>query len=406
MSYEACSAGKLIGPATVGGLSLDQNFITNKLISSPPVARIFTITSRIWLKGWWKTVPSTLIDSGASSCFIDRQLVYINKIPTRKKDFPIAVEVIDGRKLESGSISDENLPIRFKIGEHEEELTFNVIKSPKYPLILGMPWLAKHNPRVNWLDRNLSFSCNCYINNKSLNENPLQICTPRYSPPQSDAPMGKVSAEVEKPCPEVAEVGKIKPILNENICNDKPCSLISPKESLSTRELESSWGWRPPIEVIPRGKEKPRRVRTQTPVKRGYRVPSSSSGSDDDRFLHLTDKNSPTISSRYEVFEEIAPEVHINSETATLDFPIEAVINDSTRSSATSITENNEPHPEMTGTRLNPGGLPEQDGECIISQLNVEVLNCTTAVEQKVLAASGDKTIKDLNKNDPIIPHK
>ncbi|KAL0182069.1 hypothetical protein M9458_021444, partial [Cirrhinus mrigala] len=34
--------------------------------------------------------------------------------------------------------------------QHSEILRFYVIHSPNHPLILGLPWLRKHNPHISW----------------------------------------------------------------------------------------------------------------------------------------------------------------------------------------------------------------------------------------------------------------
>ena len=40
-----------------------------------------------------------LLDSGASACFIDRDLVKRHNLPIVPKKYPVAVEMIDGRPL-------------------------------------------------------------------------------------------------------------------------------------------------------------------------------------------------------------------------------------------------------------------------------------------------------------------
>ena len=35
-------------------------------------------------------------------------------------------------------------------GNHQEEMSFYVIDSPNAPLVLVHPWLAKHNPHIDW----------------------------------------------------------------------------------------------------------------------------------------------------------------------------------------------------------------------------------------------------------------
>ena len=145
----------------MGGLWSDDISYLNKLLSNPSNMSIFTQRSIIFTSHFEIPVAKTLVDSGASSCFIDRHFAASNNIPLRKKSRPITVEVIDGRKLESGSIGEETELIMFQMGNHQEYLRFNVIRSPKYPVILGMSWLSLHNPTIDWSNRKLKFNCNC-----------------------------------------------------------------------------------------------------------------------------------------------------------------------------------------------------------------------------------------------------
>ncbi|KAH7292053.1 hypothetical protein KP509_29G049500 [Ceratopteris richardii] len=91
-----------------------------------------------------------LVDSGASSCFIDEGLVKKHGIPVLRKNRPVVAEVVDGRPLASGNITMETIPLRVHLGDHDSHICFNVISSPANMVIIGMPWLKKHNPEINW----------------------------------------------------------------------------------------------------------------------------------------------------------------------------------------------------------------------------------------------------------------
>ena len=50
--------------------------------------------------------------------------------------------------------------------EHTESLSFHLFNSPSHPIILGFPWLSRHNPHINWTtgevtswDRSCSVTC-------------------------------------------------------------------------------------------------------------------------------------------------------------------------------------------------------------------------------------------------------
>jgi hypothetical protein len=139
--------------------------VNKQLLPMQNSVDIFTHPSTIFIENLAISVPDTLIDSGASSCFIDSDFVKKFGIPTVKKKYPITIEAIDGKLLGSGMIKQETLPLTLEISGHQERLCFNVIQSPSYSVILGMTWLSSHNPKINWKDRTISFDCNCQVSN-------------------------------------------------------------------------------------------------------------------------------------------------------------------------------------------------------------------------------------------------
>ncbi len=49
-------------------------------------------------------------------------------------------------------------------GNHCEQIELLIIDSPKAPLILGHPWLLKHNPHVDWVNNSiLAWSQSCHV---------------------------------------------------------------------------------------------------------------------------------------------------------------------------------------------------------------------------------------------------
>mgnify|MGYP000532974220 FL=1 len=98
-----------------------------------------------------------LLDSGASTCFIDIAFVRAHKIPTFCTTQPISVEAIDGRVLSSGAVTEATVPLVFQVGFHQEVLTFYLIATPRHPIVLGLSWLETHNPMVDWCSRSITF---------------------------------------------------------------------------------------------------------------------------------------------------------------------------------------------------------------------------------------------------------
>ena len=98
-----------------------------------------------------------LLDSGASTCFIDIAFVRGHKIPTICTTQPISVEAIDGRVLSSGAVTEATVPLVFQVGFHLEVLTLYLIATPRHLIFLGLSWLETHNPMVNWCTRCITF---------------------------------------------------------------------------------------------------------------------------------------------------------------------------------------------------------------------------------------------------------
>lgn len=94
-------------------------------------------------------VPA-LIDCGATSLFIDSQFAQKHQIPLRVKATPIELEVIDSRPIVSGPVTHETFPLRMEIGNHIEEIVFNITTTAHSPLVLGLSWLVVRNPIIEW----------------------------------------------------------------------------------------------------------------------------------------------------------------------------------------------------------------------------------------------------------------
>ncbi|KAL0152021.1 hypothetical protein M9458_052666 [Cirrhinus mrigala] len=98
------------------------------------------------------TIKTTaLVDSGAAGNFIDRDFVATNHLPILSCASPVAVAALDGRPLGSGRIDHTTNDLTLRIEPcHQETIRFFIISSPQSPLILGYPWLNRHEPTISW----------------------------------------------------------------------------------------------------------------------------------------------------------------------------------------------------------------------------------------------------------------
>jgi len=91
-----------------------------------------------------------LLDSRASACFIDKNLVKPHNLPTIAKKYPVIVEVIDSRPLISGDVTHKTKPLDIILEGRRSTIVFNIISSPSNPLVLGFSWLEMINPNIDW----------------------------------------------------------------------------------------------------------------------------------------------------------------------------------------------------------------------------------------------------------------
>jgi hypothetical protein len=91
----------------------------------------------------------TLVDSGATGSFIDRDLVQKRKIPMLRLPRPLRAQNIDGTH-NSGGVIRHKVSIFVRTGDAEERREFLVLNCGKENGILGLPWLRETNPTINW----------------------------------------------------------------------------------------------------------------------------------------------------------------------------------------------------------------------------------------------------------------
>ncbi len=100
---------------------------------------------------------TAMIDSGAAGNFMSVDFAHKNSIPLIRCLSPLAVEAVDGRPLGSGKITHLTSRLTLVTGAlHQEIIQFYIISTLHAPIILGLPWLRKHNPSISWLDSQIT----------------------------------------------------------------------------------------------------------------------------------------------------------------------------------------------------------------------------------------------------------
>ncbi|KAK3538538.1 hypothetical protein QTP86_006703 [Hemibagrus guttatus] len=96
------------------------------------------------------SVPA-LIDSRAAINLIDGALVEKLGIPTFPCVPSLKITAIDSQPIGEGYLKCQTELLEFRVGLfHQEHLAFYVTSSLVNPVILGFPWLRRHDPQISW----------------------------------------------------------------------------------------------------------------------------------------------------------------------------------------------------------------------------------------------------------------
>jgi hypothetical protein len=119
-----------------------------------------------------------LIDCGCTGySFMNEEFACQHNFPCYQLKNPKTVEVIDGRPISSGDIT-EYVHIDCSIGDHHENLIAYVASIGHYPLVLGIPWLTKHDVSINFPKMDIQFpSPNCLTHQSKITLTPIQGIT-------------------------------------------------------------------------------------------------------------------------------------------------------------------------------------------------------------------------------------
>jgi len=134
----------------------------NKLMSTNITKRVRDIRHTLWpLREVWLKVGlekleshegvavKALLDSGATGLFMDTTFAKEKGFKMEKLKKPLLVRNMDGTVNAGGAIMHQVKCNMFFKG-HVERVRMNVYNLGKTELILGMLWLAAHNPEIDW----------------------------------------------------------------------------------------------------------------------------------------------------------------------------------------------------------------------------------------------------------------
>src|ERR1700735_1976488 len=98
----------------------------------------------------------TLLDSGAGGIFLDQNYARKLKVKEITLTTPIVARNVDGTPNKKGTIRSY-VNLQFKIGDKSFYERFYITGLGKQKMILGLPWLKRHNPLVDWTKGTLTW---------------------------------------------------------------------------------------------------------------------------------------------------------------------------------------------------------------------------------------------------------
>ncbi|XP_073675909.1 cilia- and flagella-associated protein 74 [Garra rufa] len=99
-----------------------------------------------------RTLPIyVLVDSGAAGNFVSSHFIAKHRIPTVQNEVTYQITTIQNSPLGDGKISRRTRKVTLvSQHNHREHLTLLVLPRANVDVILGRPWLIKHQPRIDW----------------------------------------------------------------------------------------------------------------------------------------------------------------------------------------------------------------------------------------------------------------
>jgi len=128
------------------------------------VRRTIKMLKEVWMQVVLEKVDShegvsvkALLDSGATGMFADKKFVEKNGFKLEELDRSVRIRNVDGTGNSGGLVTHE-IEVNVYYQGHVERIRLDVCNLRRTEVILGMPWLAAHNPEINWETREVKMT--------------------------------------------------------------------------------------------------------------------------------------------------------------------------------------------------------------------------------------------------------
>jgi hypothetical protein len=126
--------------------------------STGPYNREEQIILKVTIRGHDNNEHHTMamVNCGATENSIDERYTKQNNIPLRQKAIPRRVLAVDGQEVANGPVTHDAL-VDLMINNHYETIRLYCITIGNSPIIVGLLWLRKHNPNIDWKEGRVTF---------------------------------------------------------------------------------------------------------------------------------------------------------------------------------------------------------------------------------------------------------
>ena len=151
-----------------------------------------------------------MIDNGSEAQILHESFARKLKLETiglKKKD-RVRLELGDGKIHQ---IIKKAVIVPIKIGNHEEKLFCYLADIGNHTLIVGDGWLQSHNPRIDWVERTMTFSDNCIKKGCSPRSYPITAVREELTSSPDKSSLKKAVSEKTIPSEKVILSKNIEP---------------------------------------------------------------------------------------------------------------------------------------------------------------------------------------------------
>jgi len=164
-----------------------------------------------------------LIDSGSQLNLMDIHFAKENNIPFDTNSTLPAVSGVAGNQ----TIFGKTFPITLKYKNHLCKTEFYIVDLPPYCGILGIDWLATHNPSINFTTKEIGFNSNYCLSNCLTLSNSFVANSKNKKSDKSSKPHSKNNHYIENPS------------VNKSSCNTS-CSHSERTKSINSQHLKNN----------------------------------------------------------------------------------------------------------------------------------------------------------------------